>query len=522
MRWSAFPLILLLVALTGAACDADRESETAPTSSQQAAGAPPAPARTPIVTPAPPAELRIWVAITDQRRDVLELRVDDIRGILSGAITDWAQLGGSPLPVSPYVANGDEAAVAAALGLDPTDLEATRLAPGVLVSTVERTEGALALVAPSLLRPGVLALVVDGHDPYGDPALDSPLRLEAVGQPPTPQIEPALVLLTGEFIPARCTNLALETIEDFDAMFDGVRDLLQHADIVATALEVPLTDVGPPTPCLRTFTLQGRAEAADAVLGSGIDVMFPIGNHMLDCWDGCSGADAMLDTLERLNDGGVLTAGAGATLEDARRPAVIEVGSGGDALTVAFLGFDLIAPWYGAGAATPGIALFDPEVVADDVARARKTADLVVVALNWGVEYTADPTLIQREAAHIAIRAGASIVVGNHPHWVQALEPLDGALIAYALGNFVFDQSWSVETTESAILEASFTSDGMIGYRIRPVVLRGLEEDVRPLYRPELVDPAGEGLPVLQRMWDASDRLEPLPEPEPENTTEAE
>ena len=99
------------------------------------------------------------------------------------------------------------------------------------------------------------------------------------------------------------------------------------------------------------------------------------------------------------------------------------------------------------------------------------------------------------------------MVLGNHPHWAQAVGVIDGAVVAYALGNFVFDQSWSVETTQGMVIEAGFTVDRTLGYRLRPVVIRGLGTGPRHIFRPEFVDPAAEGAPILDRVWEASDRL---------------
>ena len=83
---------------------------------------------------------------------------------------------------------------------------------------------------------------------------------------------------------------------------------------------------------------------------------------------------------------------------------------------------------------------------------------------------------------------------------MQAVELLDDAVVVYALGNFVFDQAWSVPTTQGMVLEAGFTRDRLLGFRLRPLV-------IRDRYRPELVDPAGEGAPILHRVWEATDRL---------------
>ncbi|MFN8638428.1 MAG: CapA family protein [Dehalococcoidia bacterium] len=184
-------------------------------------------------------------------------------------------------------------------------------------------------------------------------------------------------------------------------------------------------------------------------------------------------------------------------------------------MRVAFLAYDEIAPWNWA-ASTPGTAALKQELVVEDVRRARASADLVVVGMSFGIEYQADPTASQRALAAAAIDAGATLVVGNHPHVVEAIErrtvsdagtPRE-AFVIYAQGNYIFDQSWSVPTTQAAMLEAGFVDGRLIGYRLRPVVTRGNAALARGLYRPELVSPAGpEGRAILGRIWDAQDRL---------------
>jgi poly-gamma-glutamate synthesis protein (capsule biosynthesis protein) len=115
------------------------------------------------------------------------------------------------------------------------------------------------------------------------------------------------------------------------------------------------------------------------------------------------------------------------------------------------------------------------------------------------------PAPHQRQAAAVAFAAGASLIIGNHPHVVQALELIEGALVVYALGNFVFDQDWSLATQQGAVLEAGFGLGRLLGFRLRPIA-------IRELYRPEFVTPAGpEGSEILGRIWDASDLLPPHP-----------
>ena len=122
------------------------------------------------------------------------------------------------------------------------------------------------------------------------------------------------MVVTGELIPVRCTNHVLAALDDYGAMFDGVRDSIVAADIAVAPLESALTDLGEPTPCVETLVLQGSPRVVPALSDAGVDVVLTIGNHMLDCWGGCSGAAALLDTLARLHAAGIATAGAGKDL----------------------------------------------------------------------------------------------------------------------------------------------------------------------------------------------------------------
>ena len=470
-----------------------------------------------------PVVLARWAAITDQRGDVLDLDRADVLRILRGEVPDWSLLGGSPQPLLAYLPASQAPLIAAALGIAPEELAAELTPDAELVDLVAGTPGAFALVEPEQLRIGVLALTVDRHDPYRDPARDSPLSAvrwvrapglndvvklsTALGLIAAPPFDPAGMLTTGDLIPVRCSNFVLSLLDDYGAMFDGVRAAIAAADIAVVPLDSSLTDLGEPTPCVETFTLQGSPRTVDAAAEAGVDVMLTNGNHMLDCWGGCSNEGALLDTLERLHEAGIATAGAGEDLAAARAPAVVRVHTANGFVRFAFLGYDSVASWYEAGEHSPGTAPLDRSKVREDVLAARAIADHVVVGANWGIEETADPTTLQREIGGIAIESGASFVLGSHPHWVQAVEHFDDALVTYSSGNFVFDQDWSVETTQGMVTELGFTQERLIGYRIRPIVIRGDGGEVRWIYRPEFVDPAGEGRPILDRVWRAQDRL---------------
>ena len=470
-----------------------------------------------------------WAAITDQRRDVLDLTYGEVQRILRGDVLDWSELGGSQQAITVFLAGSQAPDIAAALGLSLADLRAVFVTEDRLIDSIASTPGAFGLVQPEQLTLGVMALTVDGHDPYQDPARHSPLRLlrwvrarttvEAVerlsdaGISVTGRFDPVGMVVTGELIPVRCTNHVLSILDDFDAMFDGVRDTLVDADIAVAPLEHPLTANEELTPCVETVIFTGSHRAVPALANAGIDFVLTVGNHMMDCWQGCSGVAALYETLERLSDEGIATAGAGEDLEAARAPAVVRVRTEDGGVTFAFLGYDIIAPWYHAEDDQPGTAPLEAEYLRRDIGAASSLADHVLVGVNWGVEYSANPVAYQRDLAGIAMEAGATFLFGNHPHWVQAIEHFGDGLVAYSFGNFIFDQNWSVATTQGMLMELGFARDRLLGYRVRPVVIRAHSSQLPWLYRPDFVDPAGEGRPVMERIWNATDRLPDRPSP---------
>ena len=98
------------------------------------------------------------------------------------------------------------------------------------------------------------------------------------------------------------------------------------------------------------------------------------------------------------------------------------------------------------------------------------------------------------------MEAGAGLVIGNHPHWVEAAEVIDGTFVAYALGNFVFDQDWSLETQQGVVLEAAFHGAQLRGIEYYPIHIWDEQQ-------PDFADP-DEAAQILDRIWTASAALD--------------
>ena len=324
----------------------------------------------------------------------------------------------------------------------------------------------------------------------------SPTAIPSPTAAPSPTPPPTIRLLfTGDIIPVRCTLARLREVGSYDAAFDALRPGLVAADVTIGTLDTSLSAASRPFGCTPTFNLAGPPEFAPVLARAGFDVVAHASNHAKDCGGIECGDRAMLDTIENLRAAGVASTGSGVNAIAARMPAIIERGG----VRFAFLAYDDIAAWYHATGELPGIAPLEATTLTADIAAARAVADVVVVLPNWGVEYTADPTPRQREFARIAAAAGAHLVVGNHPHWVQAHEQVGGTFVAYALGNFVFDQDWSVATQQGALLEVTFTGGSISGTRYIPI-------RIHDEYQPRLASQE-EAAEIMQRIDAASAAL---------------
>ena len=248
-------------------------------------------------------------------------------------------------------------------------------------------------------------------------------------------------------------------IDDVDFPFMGVNGLLAEPDIVVANLECPLTTRR------RRYNndtcYAASPDYAAALARAGIDVVSLANNHCFDYGEG--GFD---DTLTALRGAAVGVIGAGATLEEARTPLMLE--RGGHRL--AFLAYTMIgAPHIFATADESGVAPFNPLVVAEDVGRAKETADLVIVSVHWGKENDPVPSHRIVELAHDAIDVGADVVYGHHPHVPGAVEIYQGRPIFYSLGNFIFGHTHREWSTNIAAT-VSFRHGALETVRITPLV----------------------------------------------------
>ncbi len=238
------------------------------------------------------------------------------------------------------------------------------------------------------------------------------------------------LLAVGDICLARTVQTAMER-KGRGYPFAALKPMLRKADIAFGNLECCLATVGQPVPKL--FNFRGHPRGALALSEAGFDVVSLANNHALDY-----GKAALAQTVEHLQNAGVIPVGGGGTLAEARRLRVVKV-RGLRVGFLAYLGmFPCILPLR---AGEPGLNMADLPRLKREVAAARKQVDALVVSLHAGVEQARKPSSRQRQIARAAIDAGADLVIGHHPHVVQPVETYRGKPIAYSLGNFVFGAS---------------------------------------------------------------------------------
>ena len=244
--------------------------------------------------------------------------------------------------------------------------------------------------------------------------------------------------------------------EHSEEAFDLTRSILRGADITFGQLEGNLSNRG--TRQLYTGAAGSRPNnprGAKILSNAGFNIFSFASNHTMD-WS----EDAMLDTIDVMRDNNIVVIGAGKNIKQARKPAIIER----KGTKVGFLAYCSVVPrGYEAGEDKSGLApvrattIYRPvdsqqgmvariitEAYPDDVAamvkdikKLRKSVDVLVVSMHWGVHFV--PSVIamyQYEVGHAAIDAGADIIIGHHPHILKGIEVYKGKVIFFSLCNF--------------------------------------------------------------------------------------
>ncbi len=269
---------------------------------------------------------------------------------------------------------------------------------------------------------------------------------------------------------------------DFIFPFQYIGNYLKGFDLTFGNLESIISDKGEATKTIAGISFEALPDAVNGLLYAGFDVVSVANNHAGDY-----GEDGMTDCFDRLEAAGIDYAGGGFNYNDAHSPVIKTV----KGMKIAYLAYTNVpmfmdSCWLGirstsrwiATSKRPGIAWahesrFDNygsiSEMKRDIAAAAGQADMVIVSVHFGWEYTYEPDDSQKNLAHAAIDSGASLVIGHHPHVIQPVEEYHGGFIAYSLGNFIFDLSEEKAegVTRGMIVEATVTDRELKDVEIR-------------------------------------------------------
>jgi len=229
--------------------------------------------------------------------------------------------------------------------------------------------------------------------------------------------------------------------------FEHVGDILHAGDILFGNVETVLSDRGQAVE--KAIHLEASPNNVRYLKEAGFDVVSVANNHVLD-----RGPEAFRDTLAALHEAGLVVIGAGDRIYSQSWGIVQR-----NRLRLGFLGYYL----FGARLKNDGIYLNKiciPSIL-EDMEQLQRQCDCIVVSLHWGTEGPFFPSPDQIKQARAIIDAGASVILGHHPHVLQAVERYKHGLIAYSLGNFQFFGSSPGMTNRTMVLQVTIGQHGV-------------------------------------------------------------
>ena len=248
----------------------------------------------------------------------------------------------------------------------------------------------------------------------------------------TPEKPPEQIttIFGGDAMLSRYVARASEKRGNYSEPFVKIADEFKQNDLAFLNLEAPFARSGPYFVDDNAMSFRVDPRFIDGLNLAGVDVVSMANNHIYN-----AGADGVAFTKEHLTNNGI-----GYCLES------------WDIKEVNGTKFAFLCYTYDRN--------LDTNKLISDLDSVRDQADVIIVSMHNGAEYTENISGSQSGFAHTAIDHGADMVIGHHPHVVQRMEEYNGKYIFYSLGNLIFDQDWSHETTLGAVIKVWWEEEG--------------------------------------------------------------
>jgi poly-gamma-glutamate capsule biosynthesis protein CapA/YwtB (metallophosphatase superfamily) len=269
----------------------------------------------------------------------------------------------------------------------------------------------------------------------------------------------------------------------------AVRDLTRNADLTIANLENPVPDNW--VYHAHDYIFSGDPGLLSMFTNAGIDWVTIANNHIRDY-----GSQGVIDTRKNLAAAGLGFGGAGKDVAEAGKVSYLDA-NGTKVAIIACVDVGAYATATSAGGLPCRSSL-----VVKDIKQAKRQAAAVIVFAHWGHEYSRIPLSSQRDLAKAWVNAGATMILGAHTHVAGAIEEIDGHVVVYSMGDFIFDQDWWTITMESFLPEMTFESGRLVQMTLHPFVMADQAQ-------PNLLDPAtDDGKALLNAIRKASTHLD--------------
>lgn len=241
---------------------------------------------------------------------------------------------------------------------------------------------------------------------------------------------------------------------DYSDCFSLIAPEIMKADYAVCNLEVPLGG-GPDYSGYPCFSAPDSYAAA--LRDAGFDLLLTANNHCLDRRD--KAARRTLTALDSLRIDHI-----GTFRDAAQRDSLVPFIRDINGFKIGFLNYT-----YGTNGITPRdgveVALIDKGKIRTEMRKTREAgAEIIVVAMHWGIEYVLLENGVQRNLADFLVDEGADLIIGGHPHVIQPMKVVRNekenkdVLVVYSLGNLISNMK-TADTRGGALVRATIVRD---------------------------------------------------------------
>lgn len=246
-----------------------------------------------------------------------------------------------------------------------------------------------------------------------------------------------------------------------------VVDIMNNADIMVANNEFTISDRG--SPLNKQYTFRASPNRLNIYKEMGVDLVSIANNHIYDY-----GEEAFQDSLKYLKEYDIPYVGAGTNIEEAKRAFYYIA----DGYKISFISAsraekNIITP--GATSTSSGVfRCYDNELLINTIKEEKEKSDYVILLIHWGKEDSHELEEVMLKTSKEYVDAGADLVVGSHAHLLQGMEFYKDKLIAYNLGDFIFNR----ETKDTGILNVNILNDGSMTYDFIPCIQKDYKTSI--------------------------------------------